>query len=89
MIGDNVQTIWEDFNEKCVIPCDLSPPQVKMLKGAFYAAFEAALLCVMAAPFKFKGDGEKMQAYFMDMMKETSEHFDRVKAESEHGRKSE
>lgn len=77
MNAESVKSIWDDFEKACCR--DLTPDGVETVKHAFYAGFEASLVCVAAAPHRFAGDAPKILQYLKDMIIETNEHFKGVK----------
>lgn len=79
MRADCVKSLWDDFVETCCL--GLEPQQVQQFRHVFYAAFEAALVCVVSAPHRFAGDGNAMTKYLHELCEETHEYFDQATKE--------
>lgn len=79
---DSVKTIWDDFVETCCL--DIGTHQVQQFRHVFYAAFEAAMICVLSSPHRFAGDVEATNKYLHDLVVETEEYFEKM-TRGDHG----
>jgi len=79
MEAESVKALWDDFVETCFLA--VPPKMVARYKGVFYAAFEAALICVVSSPHRFAGDTKAMTEYMHSLLQETQDYFDEMRRE--------